>query len=530
MRPYDYESSMDMDTSSEEDILVLDQSDEEEGEDSLTHDETGDDTLTEETEESALAMACPGQRSMFQGPDKLPDTVIMMIMRSADFDLNVLRACTELRSIGTGAFADYWLGRIIHAEETTLNDATAPSTSKRSGRWSANDSVKIQTDGRSAASRSVAVTEFTLQKLVSSAAKRLNVHRILEIVAHGEATGHRGEMCKAIMRACDHSGNALHASMLTRFPYILDVAYVRIRRPHIAVDEALMTESTTQRRAARAALSQAEHVECMRQERPFDEDRSWRRYGWSKDTMHAKWKDIINAAKTLAARLRPRVEAAVRAETIGGVPVFTTQAEVDAAVANAGLDVWGYHFRHLEHKRRPSLHDEMRMFLLRYMDPVTRPWVVRSVGPLCFWNTSGLRTAGDFFNTSKYFASGDADVLIRAYFDDVYPCGGMKYFRLAHLAGDPDPNNGALRNLGAFSADLFWDTSLLESLAGTFANSAFCGRVGHWNVSRVTTLYKMLDNNNAFDARSILKWNVQRVRRGDLPDELVAARPAHRAL
>ena len=79
--------------------------------------------------------------------------------------------------------------------------------------------------------------------------------------------------------------------------------------------------------------------------------------------------------------------------------MFTTPEEVEAAVRNAGLDNW----RELWlTQRRPSLRDCLRMMLARYMDPNTRPWVVRMVGPVSFWHTSGLKSAGDLFNPATW--------------------------------------------------------------------------------------------------------------------------------
>jgi hypothetical protein len=505
----------------------------------------------DETLDDLVQGACPvgsssssGAVSWFQGASRLPDNVVMMILRRADYDLNVLRTCKDLSRLGTAQFADYWLGRIIHAEETTLNHEAAPN--KVSKRWARADSVKVQTDGRSAATRRVVATEFLLQRLVSSAAKRLNVHRILEIVAHGittsEATGRQSEMYQAVMRACSDPTSALHASMLTRFPYIVDVAYRRVRKPSDAFEGALIGETAEERRAARAALRPERDVRCNVHARQWEEfasrlagvrrdtarppdDRVWellrRTYGVDEVTMREKWLVHIAAAREVIGRLRPHVEAAVRRETIFGRPVYTEQADVDAAVANVGLG-WGSYYTHLAPNMRPSQRDEMRMFLMRYMDPVTRPWVVRAVGPVSFWHISGLRSAGDLFNPLSYPNTYDADADVRRYFAETGPCGGLRYFRLAILAGT-EPNEQAQRNLGGFSSGLYWDTSLLESLAGTFSNGAFAGPIGHWNVSRVTTMRRTFENNTAFDPSTILQWNVQRVRHGDVPSVLVRA-------
>lgn len=491
-------------------------------------------------DEDLVQGACADSTSMF---DRLPDNVVMMILRRADYDLNVLRACKRMSMLGTNEFADYWLGRIIHAEETTLNHEAAPPTSKLSKRWGRADSVKVQTDGRSAATRRVVATEFLLQRLVSSAAKRLNVHRILEIVAHGATTsattGRQSEMYRAVMRACSDPTNALHASMLTRFPYVVDVACRRVRRPSEAFEGALIGETVEVRRAARAALRPDRDVMCTVHARQWAEfatrlagvrrdasrppdDLAWellrRRYGVDEVTMREHWEVHIAAAREVIGRLRPHVEAAVCQETIFGTPVYTEQADVDAAVANVGLG-WGSYYTHLAPNLRPSKRDEMRMFLLRYMDPVTRPWVVRTVGPVCFWYTSGLKSAGDLFNPPSYQASYDADA--QRYFAETGPCGGLRYLRLASIAG-PDPNEHAQRTLAGFSSGLYWDTSLLESLSGTFSNGMFAGPIGHWNVSRVVTMRRTFENNMAFDPTTIIQWNVQRVRHGDVPSVLVS--------
>ena len=514
--------------------------DESDTDDEVTEDETVDSDATvydDEDLDSLVQGVCPtasaaaaNDTSMFS---RLPDNVVVMILRRADYDLNMLRTCRRMSALGSDAFADYWLGRIIRAEETTLNHEDAPHTSKVSKRWGRADSVKVQTDGRSAATRRVVATEFLLQRLVSSAAKRLNVHRILEIVAHGETTtsttGRQGEMYHAVMRACADPHNALHASMLTRFPYIVDVACRRVRKPSDAFDDALNGESVAARGAARARLRGDRDVQCTVHARQWDEFASrlvgvrrdtsrppdagaWElmrlRYDVDEETMHENWNVHMAAARTVIARLRPHVEAAVRAETIFGNAVFTERADVDACVANAGLG-WGEYYTHLAPTLRPSRRDAMRLFMLRYMDPVTRPWVVRTVGPVCFWNTSGLKSAGDLFNPVSYQARYDADV--DKYFAETGPCGGSRYIRLEHLAG-ADPNERARRNLGGFSCGLYWDTSLLESLAGTFANGIFAGPIGHWNVSRVSTMRQTFENNPALDPATLVGWNVQRVK------------------
>lgn len=498
--------------------------------------------------------ACPvgsssgGAVSWFQGASRLPENVVMMILRRADYDLNVLRTCKDLSMLGAAQFADYWLGRIIHAEETTLNHEAAPPTSKLSKRWERADSVKVQSDGRSAATRRVVATEFLLQRLVSSAAKRLNVHRILEIVAHGiiitrsEVTGRQSEIYQAVMRACSDPTSALHASMLTRFPYILDVAFRRVRKPSDAFEGALIGETAEVRRAARAALRPDRDVMCTVHARRWDEFASRlagvrrdtarppdvrtgelmrQTYGVDEVTMREKWLVHIAAAREVIRRLKPHVETAVRQETIFGRPVYTEQADVDAAVMNIGLG-WGSYYTHLAPVMRPSQREEMRMFLLRYMDPVTRPWVVRTVGPVSFWHISGLRSAGDLFNPASYPSTYDADTDVRQYFAETGPCGGLRYFRLEILTGT-EPNEQAQRNLGGFSSGLYWDTSLLESLAGTFSNGSFAGPIGHWNVSRVKTMRRTFESNTAFDPSTIIQWNVQRVRKGDVPSVLVRA-------
>ena len=484
--------------------------------------------------------AAPGG-SMFQGENKLPDEVVMMILRRADYNLNMLRVCKDLRRLGTKDFADYWLGRIIHAEETRLNDAeTAPETSKKSKRWRRGVSVKVETDGRSGAKRRVMATEFFLQRRLTSAAKRLNVHRILEIVMHGAATGHRGELCQAILRACDEPANKLHASMLTRFSYITDVAYDRQayipdgmdneEAAELVMNRALLAPIEADRIASRRAVQEnyLQHVGCTVAELPLeywmshgDESTMRRKYGMSRADAVAKMGEIVEAAKLVVARLRPHVRTAVMAETIGGARVFTTPEEVEACVRNAGLNKWHDVFWRTP---RPSRRDCLRMMLARYMDPNTRPWVVRMVGPVSFWHTSGLKYASNLFNPESYAANYTLDTNIRDYYSEVRPCGGRRYFRTELAAGNYDPNEVARHNLGRYSADLYWDTSLLESLVGTFANGTFAGRIGHWNVSRVNTMDRMLRNNVALDPRTLLEWNVQSVTTGDKPQQLVRER------
>ena len=141
--------------------------DESDTDDEATEDEDEDDrydsdatVYDDEDLDSLVQGVCPGttttaaaaanDTSMFS---RLPDNVVVMILRRADYDLNVLRTCKRMSALGSDAFADYWLGRIIRAEETTLNHEDAPHTSKVSKRWGRADSVKVQTDGRSAATR-----------------------------------------------------------------------------------------------------------------------------------------------------------------------------------------------------------------------------------------------------------------------------------------------------------------------------------------------------------------------------------------
>ncbi len=114
---------------------------------------------------------------------------------------------------------------------------------------------------------------------------------------------------------------------------------------------------------------------------------------------------------------------------------------------------------------------------------------------------------------------------MRDHFSETSPCGGKAYFRAELAVANNDPSDVARHNIGRYSAGLYWDTSLLESLAGTFANGAFGGRVGHWNVSRVRTMHTMLLNNSALDPRTLLEWNVQSVEHGDTPEQLVRNPP-----
>jgi hypothetical protein len=342
---------------------------------------------------------------------------------------------------------------------------------------------------------------------------------------NGAATG-RGELCQAIFRACDDPTNKLHASMLYALPpYVMDVAYARYAHiPTGMYDEeaadvmnrALFAETEAERNASRRTVRESylQHVGCRLTEHDLESAVMGRADAIAK-------LGEIEAAKLVVARLRPHAERAVRAETIGGVRVFTTPEEVEAAVRNAGLDNWRELFWRTP---RPSLRNRLRMMLARYMDPNTRAWVVRMVGPVSFWHTSGLRSAGDLFNPESYPATWILDQNIRYHYSEVRPCGGRRYFHEELAVGNRDPNDVARHNLGRYSADLYWDTSLLESLAGTFANGAFGGRVGHWNVSRVNTMHRMLHNNGTLDPRALLEWNVRSVENGDTPEQLVRRR------
>jgi hypothetical protein len=296
------------------------------------------------------------------------------------------------------------------------------------------------------------------------------------------------------------------------------------------MNRALFAPIEAERIASRRAVQEnyLQHVGCRLAELPLeywmnhaDESTMRRKYGMSRADAVAKLGEIVQAAKLVVARLRPHVETAVMAETIGGARVFTTPEEVEACVRNAGLNKWHEVFWRTP---RPSRRDCLRMMLARYMDPNTRPWVVRMVGPVSFWHTSGLKSAGNLFNPETYAANYTLDTNIRDYYSEVRPCGGRRYFRTELAAGNRDPNDVARHNLGRYSADLYWDTSLLESLAGTFANGTFAGRIGHWNVSRVNTMDRMLRNNVALDPRTLLEWNVQSVTTGDKPQQLVRER------
>jgi hypothetical protein len=526
----DDDTTSDDDDDDDDDVLVLD----------ATSDDATSDDATSDDAELEPYRPTPPRPSMFQGECKLPDEVVMIILRHADYDLNLLPVCKDLRRLGTKDFADYWLGRIVHAEDTQLNDAeTAPETSKRSKRWARGVSVKVETDGRSGAKRRVAATEFVLQRRVSSAGKRLNVHRLLELVMHGASTGHRGELCQAIFRACDNPTSKLHASMLTRFPYIMDVAYDRyayiagtFSDPDDTMHRALVAPSEEEREASRRTVREnyLRLVGCRCTEMPLqhwlmhaDEGSVRRLYGgMSREGAIARLGETVEAAKVVIERLRPHVEAAVRAETIGGVRVFSTPEEVQAAVRNAGLDSWREIFARTP---KPSRRGRMRLMLARYMDPNTRPGVVGMVGPVSFWHTSGLKSAGDLFNPASYAATYALDRGVRDHFSETSPCGGKAYFRAELAVANNDPSDVARHNLGRYSAGLYWDTSLLESLAGTFANGAFGGRIGHWNVSRVRTMHMMLLNNSTLDPRTLLEWNVQSVEHGDTPEQLVRNPP-----
>ncbi len=292
----------------------------------------------------------------------------------------------------------------------------------------------------------------------------MNIHRLVELVARGSLDDagfvHRAARA-AVIRACEDPHDPLHGAMLIRVPSLMDVVYIRTLRPTDDSDP---------------------DTRCKMQVR---EDIDWQQPSRKKNTPPPlRWKQVRAAVLLMLDKLKQPTLAAIRAESIDGKPVFANEAQVEAARCNVGLqacmygDALGIH--------AVDAH-ALRYMVLMYMDPNTRPEIVRKWGPLSFFATSSVQTLSGVFHAAAY-------------------AGGVTRYG-PHVECD---TLTAVANLRNFSADIYWDTGQVRRMVSAFAEGVFNGRIGHWNVSRVETMARLFDGNVAFN-RPLGAWNTHRV-------------------
>jgi hypothetical protein len=257
---------------------------------------------------------------------------------------------------------------------------------------------------------------------------RLNVHRIVELVARGgQLTGRtlpctccnvyystRSECAAgdkkasvtrnaealrdAILDAAREPTNPSHAAMLVRASFIRDV--VESDEPHI----------------------------------------------------HPHLKD---AAETLFDAMRPWIVAAIRSERIGGeYPHRDADEEmmeflVSSIGRSRGRDAGVGYARAAMVKRINS--NTISAEIATYIE-----------------RAPSMRDTSDGLFTGK-----GVDILKRH--------GPLSFWRTSHVTDLSNALDGV-----SLSADLYWDTSNVTKLNKTFANSSFRGKIGHWDTSRVT--------------------------------------------
>ena len=157
---------------------------------------------------------------------------------------------------------------------------------------------------------------------------------------------------------------------------------------------------------------------------------------------------VADGAAELFASMRGGLERAVRTERVGQRHVY---AHVDSAVARVGRSAM-------------SSTAELRDALAAYV--TDHAAVVDRYGPMCFWDVSAIEDMSGLFHES-----------------------------------------GAR----AFSGDLFWATRNVRRMDGMFRACGFNGRIGHWDVRRVTTMEDMFHGATRFN-QPLDSWDVSAVR------------------
>jgi hypothetical protein len=316
------------------------------------------------------------------------------------------------------------------------------------------------TDARKASERRVAATEFYLQHAPPHM-RRLNVHRLVEIVARGTQEGASARLAglsAAVLHACDsdHVCDAdLHAAMLTRAGCLMDIAYLRtlnVQGGMLHQQGGLNVRCFMRERAA----------PCKPPYRCAASRRKMRGAGLS-------WEFVQGTVRLLLAKLEPSIVRTIREERIGGALVYTDEGLIDAARCNIGIQV-------------PTRHGgvegmgahTLRVLVLAYMHPDLRPEVVRRWGPLSFFATSSVHSLSHLFSA----AVGVHAVQVHGAGDGVASL--LAQATRQHIAE-------ASARLPLFSGDLMWDTGQVQRMKRAFASGELEARVGHWNVSRVAT-------------------------------------------
>jgi hypothetical protein len=180
------------------------------------------------------------------------------------------------------------------------------------------------------------------------------------------------------------------------------------------------------------------------------------------------WALVHETTKLMLAKLEPSIVRTIREERIGDAHVYTDEALVEAARCNIGMYV-------PTPKRSMSKHI-LRVLVLAYMHPELRPEVLRRWGPLSFFATSSVKSLSELF-------SAPAGVRA-ARMHGTYETGSGIESLLARATRE-DVAEASTR-LPLFRGDLMWDTGKVRRMRA-FACAELGGRVGHWDVPRVTT-------------------------------------------
>jgi hypothetical protein len=185
---------------------------------------------------------------------------------------------------------------------------------------------------------------------------------------------------------------------------------------------------------------------------------------------------VHETTKLMLAKLEPSIVRTIREERIGDAHVYTDEALVEAARCNIGMYV-------PTPKRSMSKHI-LRVLVLAYMHPELRPEVVRRWGPLSFFATSSVNLRREVAQRPLFGARGRTR---RANARDIR---GLQWRLVAPRASDPRGRRGSVEAppavLRRVAGDLMWDTEKVRRMRA-FACAELGGRVGHWDVSRVTT-------------------------------------------
>jgi hypothetical protein len=383
--------------------------------------------------------------------DQLSDDMLRRIVIATGYDPTFLRVNKRTYGLECGIGA-HWLRMLISACDTEPSVAS----DKKPG-------VRLATSTHRAKNRAFPVTEYYLQFLPLYA-RRLNVHRIVELVARGsldDAGALHQAVRAAAVRACEDQRDPLHGAMLVRAASLMDVVYIRTIR---ATDDS--DPDSRCRMVARGNLD-------------------WQQPSRKKNAPPPlTWKQVRATAMLMLEKLKPAILAAIRTESIDGKPAFANEAQVESARCNIGLqacmygDALGIHALDAH---------TLRFMVLMYMDPETRPEIVRKWGPLSFFATSSVQTISGLFHAATYV-------------------GGITRYGPSATCD----TLCAVANLRRFSGDLFWDTGQVRRMVSAFAESAFNGRIDHWNVSRVETMAKLFEGNVVFN-RPLAAWNTRRV-------------------